>query len=138
MHIQPYLDFDGRCEEAIEFYKKAVGAEVQMMMRFSESPEPPDPKMAPPANSAKIMHATFKIGDSVIMGADCRSQGQPKFQGITLTLNAASDAEAQRLFTALSDGGKVQQALIKTFFASSWGVLQDRIGVSWMIIVMAH
>jgi PhnB protein len=121
----------------VEFYKKAVGAEVQMMMRFSEAPPPADPKMTP-ADPNKIMHAAFKIGDSVIMGADCRSQGQPKFQGISLTLNAASDADAQRLFTALADGGKVQQPLIKTFFASSWGVLQDRIGVTWMIIVMAR
>jgi PhnB protein len=138
VNIQPYLNFDGRTEEAVEFYKEAVGAEVQMMMRFADSPEPVDPKMVPPGNENKIMHAAFKIGDSVIMGADCACRGAAKFQGISLTLSAASDDEAKRLFDALADGGTVQQPLIKTFFASSWGVLLDRFGVSWMIITMAQ
>ena len=138
MHIQPYLNFDGRTEEAVEFYRKAVGAEVQMMMRFSDSPEPVDPKMVPPGNANKIMHAAFKIGDTIVMGADCACQGQAKFQGISLTLNAANDAEAKRLFDGLADGGKVQQPLIKTFFATSWGILLDRFGVPWMIIAMAQ
>jgi PhnB protein len=136
MHVEPYLNFDGRCEEAVEFYKKAVGAEVQMMMRFSDSPEPVDPKMVPPANANKIMHASWKIGSSVIMGADCACQGKPDFKGISLSLNAATDADAQRIFNALADGGKVQQPLIKTFFASSFGLVADRFGVSWMIVVM--
>lgn len=138
MHIQPYLNFDGRCEEAINFYKSAVGAKVNMMMRFSDSPEPLDPKMVPPGNESKIMHASFQIGDTVINGADCASQGRPNFEGISLTLNAASDAEAERVFNGLAEGGKIQQPLIKTFFASSWGVLVDRIGVSWMVVVMAQ
>lgn len=138
MHIQPYMNFDGRCEEAIHFYQSAVGAQVQMMMRFSDSPQPVDPNMVPPGNENKIMHASFKIGDSVINAADCRCGGKPNFEGITFSLNAANDGEAERLFNALADGGKVQQPLIKTFFASSWGVLVDRIGVSWMVIVMAQ
>lgn len=138
MHIQPYMNFDGRCEEAINFYRTAVGAQVQMMMRFSDSPQPVDPQMVPPGNENKIMHASIKIGDSVINGADCMCGGKPNFEGITLTLNAATDAEAERVFHALAEGGKVQQPLIKTFFASSWGVLVDRIGVSWMVIVMAQ
>jgi len=136
MFIQPYLNFDGRTEEAIEFYKKAAGADVQMIMRFSDSPQPVDPNMVPPGNADKIMHSAFKIGDSLIMAADCECKGKPNFQGISLALNTASDDEANRLFTALSDGGQVHQPLIKTFFASSFGVVQDRFGVSWMIVTM--
>ena len=138
MQIQPYLNFDGRCEEAINFYKSAVGAKVQMMMRFSDSPQPVDPKMVPPGNESKIMHASFQIGDSVINGADCACQGKPNFGGISLTLHAGNDADAERVFNALADGGKVQQPLIKTFFASSWGVLVDRIGVSWQVLVLSQ
>ena len=134
MHIQPYLNFDGRTEEAVEFYKKAAGAEVQMLMRFSDSPVPVDPNMVAPANAQKIMHAAWKIGDSLLMGADCACQGKANFQGVSLTLNVANEAEAQRLFNALADGGKIQQPLIKTFFSSSWGILQDRFGVPWMIM----
>jgi PhnB protein len=135
MQIQPYLNFDGRCEEAIEFYKKALGAEVQMLMRFKDSPEPCPEGMLPPGAQNKVMHATLRIGDATLMGSDCHCKGQPAFQGISLSLSLATDAQAERAFAALSDGGKVGQPLSKTFFASKFGVVTDRFGVSWMVIV---
>jgi PhnB protein len=134
MQVQPYLFFDGRCEEAIEFYKKALGAQVEMMMRFKESPEPSNPDMCPPGTEEKIMHASFRIGDSVVMGSDGRCMGQPKFDGFALALTAANEQEAERLFAALADGGQVQMPLTKTFFSPSFGMVADRFGVNWMIM----
>jgi PhnB protein len=134
MQVQPYLFFDGRCEEAIEFYKKALGAQVEMMMRFKESPEPSNPDMCPPGTEEKIMHASFRIGDSVVMGSDGRCMGQPKFDGFALALTAANEQEAERLFAALADGGQVQMPLTKTFFSPSFGMVADRFGVNWMVI----
>ncbi|HYS93906.1 MAG TPA: VOC family protein [Candidatus Acidoferrales bacterium] len=135
MHVQPYLFFDGRCEEALEFYGKKLGAEVTMLMRFKESPEPPQPGMVPPGSGDKVMHASFRVGDSTMMASDGHCQGKANFQGFTLSLTVPSDAEADRLFTALSDGGKVQMPLAKTFFSSRFGMVADRFGVSWMILV---
>src|SRR5579883_1452750 len=117
MQIQPYLFFDGRCEEAIEFYRKAIGAQVGMLMRFKDSPEPCPQGMAVDPN--KVMHAAIKIGDATVMASDGRNTGQPNFQGFGLSLDAANETEAKRLFDALSDGGQVQMPLGKTFFASS-------------------
>jgi PhnB protein len=136
MQVQPYLDFNGRCEEAIEFYKRALGATVDMLMRFKECPEP-CPDGMDPAAANKVMHASLRIGDSTVMASDGRCQGQTKFGGISLTLTVANDDEAQRKSKALSDGGKVTMPLTKTFFSSSFGMLTDRFGVSWMIIVQA-
>ena len=136
MQVQPYLFFDGRCEEAIEFYKRALGAEVAMLMRFKESPEPPQPGMCPPGSDDKVMHASFRIGETTVTASDGRCQGKVSFQGISLSLTAKDDAEAERLFAALGDGGQVQMPLTKTFFSSRFGMVADRFGVSWMIIVM--
>lgn len=135
MHIQPYLFFDGRCEEALEFYGKKLGAEVTMLMRFKESPEPPQPGMVPPGSEDKVMHASFRVGDSTIMASDGRCLGQPNFQGFSLSLIVSSDAEADRLFTAIADGGQVHMPLGKTFFSSRFGMVADRFGVLWMILV---
>ena len=135
MHVQPYLFFDGRCEEALEFYGKKLGAEVTMLMRFKESPEPPQPGMVPPGSGDKVMHASFRVGDTTMMASDGHCQGKPTFQGFTLSLTVPNDAEADRLFTALSDGGKVQMPLAKTFFSSRFGMVADRFGVGWMILV---
>ena len=134
MHIQPYLFFDGRCEEALEFYGKKLGAEVTMLMRFKESPEPPQPGMVPPGSEDKVMHASFRVGDSTIMASDGRCLGQPNFQGFSLSLIVSSDAEADRLFTAIADGGQVHMPLAKTFFSSKFGMVADRFGVLWMIL----
>jgi PhnB protein len=134
MQVQPYLFFDGRCEEAINFYKQALGAQVEMIMRFKESPEPPQPGMVPPGTEDKIMHASFRIGDSVVMGSDGRCMGQPKFDGFALALSGANQSEAERLFAALADGGQVQMPLTKTFFSPSFGMVSDRFGVNWMVM----
>src|SRR5437773_842993 len=135
MHIEPYLFFNGRCEEAVEFYKKALSAEVTMLMRFKESPEPPQPGMVPPGSENKVMHASFRIGDSTLMASDGHCQVKPSFQGFSLSLTVANDAEAERMFNALADGGKVQMPLAKTFFSSRFGMVADRFGVGWMILV---
>lgn len=132
--IQPYLFFDGRCEEAVEFYRKTLGAEVSMLMRYTESPEPHPPGMVPPGYENKVMHATFRIGDSTIMAAD-DCTGRPKFQGFSLSLTVSSEAEAERAFAALSAGGQVKMPLTKTFFSPLFGMLADRFGVPWMIYV---
>jgi PhnB protein len=132
MQVQPYLFFDGRCEEALEFYKRALGAEVQMLMRFKDNPEP---QANPTGAGDKIMHTSFRIGDSTVMASDGRCQGQPSFQGFALSLTASDDAAAERLFAALEDGGQVQMPLAKTFFSSRFGMVADRFGVPWMIVV---
>lgn len=132
MQVQPYLFFDGRAEEAIEFYRSKLGATVGMLMRFKDCPEP---QQQPPGSANKIMHAELRIGDTAVLASDGRCQGQPNFQGFALSLTAADDAEARRLFSALSDGGQVQMPLGKTFFASSFGMVADRFGVSWMVYV---
>jgi PhnB protein len=132
MQAQPYLFFDGRCEEAVEFYRKALGAEVTAMMRFKESP---DPGMIQPGSENKVMHASLRLGDSTVMLSDGRCTGQPNFQGFALSITAEDAAQAERLFGALGEGGQVQMPLAKTFFASSFGMVADRFGVSWMVIV---
>jgi PhnB protein len=135
MIVQPYLNFNGRCEEAIEFYRKALGAEVGMMMRFKESPEPPQPGMVPPGYENKILHTSFRVGDSTIMASDGRCQGKTEFQGISLSLTVARETDADRFFNALAEGGKVQMPLGKTFFSPRFGMVADRFGVTWMVIV---
>ncbi|AXK40557.1 VOC family protein [Crenobacter cavernae] len=137
MQVQPYLFFDGRCEEAVEFYRNALGAEVLMLMRMKDSPEPPQPGMVPPGAEDKVMHASFRIGETTVMASDGRCLGQPSFQGFSLSLSVADQTEAERLFAALGDGGQVQMPLAKTFFSPSFGMVADRFGVSWMIIVEA-
>jgi PhnB protein len=133
-HIQPYIFFEGRCEEAIEFYKKALGAEVVMMMRFKESPMPPPPGV-PPGSENKIMHARLHIGQNVLLVSDGRCSGKTVFQGFFMSVSVSTEAEVDRIFGALSDGGKVGMPLEKTFFSSRFGMLTDRFGVGWMVLV---
>jgi PhnB protein len=137
MQVQPYLFFDGNCEEALEFYRSALGAEVIMLMRYKESPDPPPPDMLPPGSENKVMHAEFRVGVTTVMASDGRCQGQPSFQGFSLALALADETEAARLFAALAAGGQVQMALEKTFFSSLFGMVADRFGVSWMVLVEA-
>jgi PhnB protein len=134
MLIQPYLFFDGRCEEAVAFYREALGAEIVMLMRFKDGP---DPAMAPRGSADKVMHAALRIGETTILASDGRCLGQPKFDGFALSLTAADAAEAERLFAALGDGGEVRMPLAKTFFSPRFGMVADRFGVSWMIYVAA-
>jgi PhnB protein len=132
MQVEPYLFFEGRCEEALEFYRKALGAEVTMLLRFKESP---DPGMCPPGAEDQVMHANLRIGDNTMMASDGRCGGHPSFQGFSLSLYLTDEAEAERLFAALSEGGQVQMPLDKTFWAKRFGMVADRFGVSWMINV---
>jgi PhnB protein len=135
MRVEPYLFFDGRCEEAIEFYRKALGAEVTMLMRYKESPEPTPPGMIPPGSENKVMHSNLRIGETMVMASDGNCQGKPSFQGFSLSVTAPNETEAKRMFAALADGGQVQMPLGKTFFSPCFGMVADRFGVSWMIIV---
>ena len=137
MQIQPYLFFDGRCEEALEFYRRTLGAKVEMLLRIKENPEPPAPGMVPPGSEDKVMHASFRVGETTLLASDGRCQGRASFQGFALSLTVAGVAEAERLFAALSDGGQVQTPLAKTFFSPCFGMLTDRFGVSWMVYVSA-
>jgi PhnB protein len=133
MQVQSYLMFNGRTEEALEFYKKAIGAEVEMMMRFKDAPE----GQCAPGNEDKIMHSSFKVGDTVLMASDgmCSGEPKPEFKGISLTLNPKTEAECEKLFNALADGGQVFQPLIQTFFSPKFGVVTDKFGVNWMVLV---
>ncbi len=133
--VQTYLNFDGRCEEAIEFYQRSLGAELVLLMRFKDSPEPPQPGCAPAGCENKVMHAQFRIGDYTLMASDCHSGNKPSFQGFSLSLTVPTEKEAERVFTALADGGQVQMPLAKTFFSARFGVVTDRFGVSWMVLV---
>ena len=135
MHIEPYLFFNGRCEEAIAFYKRALGAEVLMLMRNNEAPEPAPPGMLLPGSEDKVMHATLRIGASNLMLSDGRCDGKPVFNGFSLSIDAANEAEADRLFAALADGGTVQMPLAKTFWSPKFGMVADRFGVGWMVSV---
>ena len=136
MQVQPYLFFNGRSEEAVEFYRSALGAEVIMLMRFKDSPEPQPPGAVPAGAENKVMHVSFRIGDTTVMASDGQCQGKPNFQGFALSLTAADTAEAERLFNALAASGQVQMPLTQTFFSPCFGMVADRFGVSWMIIVM--
>lgn len=135
MQVQPYLFFDGRCEEAVEFYQKALGAEVTMLMRFGESPEGCPEGQLPPGAENKVMHASFRIGDTEVMASDGHCAGQPSFQGFSLSITAADPGEAERLYNALKEGGEVRMPLGPTFFSPSFGMVADRFGVGWMVIV---
>lgn len=138
MQVTPYLCFEGRCEEALKFYADAVDAKTTVLMRFSEAPQEAqtDGCGAMPATVTgdKVMHAELRIGDSTLMASDGRCTGDARFDGIALTIQARDDAHAGQLFAALSEGGKVEMPLERTFFASRFGMLADRFGVGWMIL----
>ncbi len=132
MVLQPYLFFDGRCEEALDFYRRTLGAEQVMLLRFKDSP---DQSMVQAGTGDKIMHAQFRVGDSTVMASDGRCQGQPNFAGFALSLTVPDKAAAEQKFNALAEGGQVQMPLTETFFSPSFGMVVDRFGVSWMIYV---
>jgi PhnB protein len=135
MLIQPYLFFDGNCEEAVEFYRKALGAEVEMLMRYRESPEPPPPGMVPPGWDDKVMHTTLRVGGAIVMASDGPCSGESGFRGFSLSISVPDSATAEKFFTALADGGQVQMPLGKTFWSPCFGMLTDRFGVGWMVNV---
>jgi PhnB protein len=132
--IQPYLFLGGRCEEALEFYRRVLGAEVEMMIRYGESPEPAPPGMLPPGFEKKIMHSSFRVGSSTIMASDGCGQ-EEKIGGFSLALAVATEADARRIFDGLAEGGTVTMPLTKTFWSVCFGMLTDRFGVAWMVNV---
>lgn len=132
MKVQPYVMFEGRCQEAIDFYRQALGAEVQMVMHFKDSPVQ---TLMPSDAGDKVMHASLRIGETEVLMSDGRCGGAPTFQGFSLAVSPADDTAATRVFAALADGGVVNMPLGKTFFASSFGMVADRFGVNWMVIV---
>ncbi len=134
MLIQSYLFFDGRCEEAIEFYKKALGAEVEMLLRFKDNPEQQQETKAPPGAENKVMHSSVRIGETSVMMSDGHCTGKPMFQGFQLALSIESVAEVERGFAALAEGGRVVMPLGKTFFSPSFGMVVDKFGVQWAVI----
>lgn len=133
--VQAYLFFGGRCEEALELYRTALGAQVEMMLRGKDSPEPPPPGMQPPGWENKIMHVSFRIGDTVVMASDGCGPGEP-FSGFSLSVSLPTEAEAQRVFAALAAGGEVRMPLGKTFWSPCFGMLKDKFGVGWMVTVL--
>lgn len=133
MQVEPYLFFDGRCEEALEFYKKAIGAEVTALIRFKDSPDPT--MVHGGADPNKILHAVFRVGETTIMTSDGRNQGKPSFQGFALSIAVKTEAETKKLFNALAEGGRVEMPLGKTFFSPSFGMVVDRFGIMWMLLV---
>ena len=137
MIVQNYLTFDGRCEEAIEFYKRTLGAEVLMLMRFKEAPQDQQCNFSPGTEN-KVMHACLRIGETQIMASDGRNRGQTEFKGFSLSLQVDTEAQASKAFNALADGGQVTMPLANTFFAKSFGMVDDRFGVHWMVIVPAE
>lgn len=141
MQVQPYLFFDGRCEEALEFYRSALGAEVTTLMRFKDAPQdgsaPGEECAAPAAAPDSVMYSSFRIGESTVMASDGLPPGQASYQGFSLSLSVPDGAEAERLFAALAEGGQVQMPLAKTFFSSHFGMVADRFGVAWMVLVSA-
>ena len=132
MKVEPYLFFNGRCDEAIAFYKKVLGAEVLMLMRFKDSP---DPASRPPGADEKVMHASFRVGETTIMASDGRCEGRTAFEGFSLSISVPTLEAGQKLFGALGDGGKVQMPFTKTFFSPGFGMVEDRFGVGWMLVV---
>jgi PhnB protein len=131
MNVEAYLFFEGRTEEALQFYQQKLGAKVDAVIRYKDNPEP---KYNPPNSDEKVMHSLFRIGDTKVMASDGNCAGKASFQGFALTINAASPAEAEQRFNALAEGGKVQMPLSETFFAQSFGMVADRFGVSWMVM----
>jgi len=134
-NVGAYLFFEGRCEAALEFYRSTLGAEVIMLMRIKDSPEPYPPGMLPPDSENKVMHTAFRVGGTTIMASDGMCQGDPAFQGFRLHLAVSTEGEADRVFAALSDGGAVQMPLAKTFWSPRFGMVTDRFGVGWMVSV---
>jgi PhnB protein len=136
MNIQPYLFFSGRCEEAIEFYRKAIGAEVDMVLHFNESPAPMPPGVLQEGFEAKVMHASFRVGDATILCSD-GCDDKTAFSGFSLALYVSTEADADRAFGALAEEGEVQMPLAKTFWSPRYGMVKDKFGISWMVMVPA-
>jgi PhnB protein len=136
--VQAYLFFNGNCEKAVEFYQQALGAKIEMMMRFKESPEPTPPGMLPAGFENKIMHCSFQVGQTTVMASDGCSTEKAVFEGFSLSLSVPTPEEADRAFAALAEGGQVKMPLTKTFWSPRFGMLEDKFGIGWMVNVVAE
>ena len=134
MRVQPFLTFEGRCEEALTFYQAALGAEILSLMRFKDSPLPEETGARPPGSGDKIMNASLRIGDSVLMASDGRCSGAPEFKGVSLSITLPDPAQASRIFRALAQGGEVLVPMTETFFAQRFGMVADRFGLTWLVL----
>jgi PhnB protein len=137
MNVQPYLFFEGRADEALAFYSTAFGITPATVMRYRDAPDPPPPGMLPPGSEGKVMHADFKVGNTLVMLSDGMCSGKPRFEGFSLALSCDTEADARRTFDALVAGGEVTMPLGKTFWSPLFGMLKDRFGVGWMVMVTA-
>ncbi len=133
--VQPYLFFNGHCEEALEFYRQAIGAQVLFSMRYKDSPQPAQPGMVPPGFENKIMHVSFRVGETTLMASDGCEAGNTKFEGFSLSLAVHDEASATRAFNALAQGGKIKMPLMKTFWSPMFGMLEDKFGIGWMVSI---
>ena len=133
--VQPYLFFNGRCEEAVRFYEKAIGARPEMVMKYKDSPEKPPPGMLPPGFEDKVMHTSFWVGDSMVMASDGCEATLAQHNGFSLALSVPTEADAEKVFAGLSEGGVVEMPLTKTFWSPKFGMLKDKFGIGWMIMV---
>ena len=134
MQVQAYLFFDGRCEEAMTFYETALGAERVSLMRYGECPDPMPPEMAPPGSENRVLHGCLRIGETLVMASDEAGAASSRYEGFALALTVLSEADADRVFAALAEGGQVRMPLGKTFFAARFGMVADRFGVPWMVV----
>jgi PhnB protein len=138
MKVQSYLFFDGRCDEALEFYRKALGAEVINLMRFKDNPDTLKPSEGcpgmPPEMAEKVMHASFRVGETDLLASDGRCEGKPAFQGFGLAITVKGKDKAEKTFAALGEGGQVQMPLTQTFFSPAFGMVADKFGVPWMVV----
>ncbi len=132
MQVRPYLFLGGRADEAIAFYEKALGGRLLQRLLYKDSPDNPTTNTAPAEN---VMHASLRIGDSTVLLSDGHGAEGARFQGFSLTLSVADDAEVDRRRAALSEGGSVMQAPTKTFFSPRFAMATDRFGVLWIILV---
>ena len=135
MNVQTTLNFYGRTEEAVQFYCRTIEAEILFLMRFRDRPGASRMKLG---LEEKIFHATFRIGSTVIMASDCgceHSSTEAKFEGFSFALRVETQEKAERFFAALSEGGRIQMPLQETFFATRYGIVIDRFGISWKVMV---
>ena len=130
MQLNPYLTFNGQCEAAFKFYAQCLDGKIEFMMTYESKPE----EYPVPAEwREKILHATLKVGDQILNGADALPDRYQTPQGFRLTLGLNDEAEAERIFNALAENGTVEMALQETFWAVRFGVLVDRFGIPWTV-----
>ena len=133
MKVEAYLFFNGQCDEAIAFYQSALGAQVEMLMRFHEMPEPHEPGMIPEGMEEKVMHASLLIGETRVMASDGNCNESAKFDGFSLSLQVETKEHANKLFNALAEEGTVIMPIGETFWSPHFGMVTDKFGMGWMI-----